>query len=1729
MMKIRTVETIEEFKPLFGFGRNGAILETDLDVVQNDCDLHGRKRHDAEVLCTLAANASGPCLDLGTSHGRSAFKLATNLQDRGVVFTVNLLPEQHSASSGQLVTHLLTRDQIGSFYRERGLKNVTQVYADTASWIVPEEIQDLAIVFVDAAHDTERVYRDSKKIYDLVRPGGYICWHDFSPECRSKYDWVDAVMRGVERFVAETIPDAEIVHLRHSWMGVLRKPDAGSKTGSAPAKVRLGLVLEKEFHDRNRWTTIVTPALIDGILGRFDIRWIQNQADYEAQLGDVEALLSFEAGWGAPVLELTRTPALRQKLQSLPSYMFYSDPHGKKWREDYVLNGLDFALAFYDAPTRHHFRRLPSERLVHFPWAIPDSWIGHGPLVCMGAPQLTVFGAGEHEAYALRNWCRTFPFVESCANSGCENKAMTNEGYLQWLASRDAIVAAGSDDPRFRLTTPKYFEIAAIGALLFAQETDDLEGLGFRHRDNCIVFNRSNFESLARDYLGAPGDYLDIRSRGRELIRRRHALSVRLDFLENHMTQHMEAKNQSLTAGHATPARVVANQQSATPSISKKPALKPGRLGDDFVPRIVRQEGDERIVAIGGLQFRLHPERYLDRELVEGRLFEGISLGLLDGLIRPGQTAVDVGANFGYYTLLLSRWVGENGRVIAFEPTREYGQRNQAHVRDNRIGNVRFEPLGLSDRDHTANIQIGECSATMHWTDPSSPRGSETIRLIRLDDWWSRYVAEGNADRLDFLKIDVDGHELQALRGGIETLRRHRPILLVEFYKPNFLQAGYTCADLADFLECELGYALYSEQTGKPFDCRAAFLAAADRPDLSVNVFCIPDRQSAATEVSGKIFTSPAELYLASADRMDRVLPNLARLRREIAPSVDTYATVIGGLSGLNYLTALTPKRILFYDINPVALDYARLMLELIGLATGPRDFMSRVFSRKVEHFLDDIGEPELTVSNQERYLAHPVDEALLADTLARLSPTGRGAYRAFVAPHLPGGTLEGVRNCRRLLPCWPANQRVPVGGGAALGCNEAGQLVPNTNTFFFGLGWLESPGSFALVQRAIAQASVSFMQFDLLNRELPDLAELSGSFILHVSNIDDWFPGEWPRILQKWQAQALAAQCRLSIISSHNGLAAMQADPHAWAFGALAPQVLGRVVEVTHKVPWGFHEFVRTNVTVQQYLAIDSPADTTILHILLGEGVARADFLAAYRKAAAISRRVIVLEHNRDSSDWAPRPPAHFVNEPELRELLLHERMPVRLTLSRNINGEKDDRRNMMLVLDSETASANAATAAPAGSPTEPKPPSPGATPQQSPIRRLCPKGKPRVLLIADVPNWIFARHCRMLERFLGGRFDFTLQCQGQPVAEDNFDLIYPLEWNLVPPQQIRTPAKYVTGVRSHLSWGDQDFLPFMEFLAAHFQRVHVVSKRLQTMFEPFLPSVLTVTHGVDTEFFTPLTQASQSGRGKIRIGWAGNRVNRTKGFEQYVAPLAKLPGVELVFCGFLDKNLNVEAMRDFHDSLDAYVCASSLHHEGNNNSLMEAAAMRRAIVTTDNGAVPEYLRNNDNAIIIDRELPNFIRAVIELRDDPARRLALGERARLSVQRHFEWRDMAEHYAAFFDEALARRDSWKADIQACRRFIAPPVEMASPSAAIRTPELPAGNAKLDAEQLKAAIAASLDDSRWHDAAALCRRYLKLFPDDSEVLQAAAHCFERTGDMETARLTWKHIRSLGKS
>jgi predicted O-methyltransferase YrrM len=223
-MKTRIVEDIQEFIQLLGLAGEGRLLEEDLDLIENETERYGRKRRDAEVLCTLAANSMADALELGTSHGRGAFKLASNLPPGLQCHTVNILPEQYDASGGKLITHLISKDEIGSYYRQRGIRNVVQHFANTARWNLPDSIQNLGLVFVDAAHDEENVYLDSKLVWDRIAPGGFIVWHDYSPSC-CHFDWVAASMRGVERFVREHgLESLEIVHLRHSWCGVLRKP-----------------------------------------------------------------------------------------------------------------------------------------------------------------------------------------------------------------------------------------------------------------------------------------------------------------------------------------------------------------------------------------------------------------------------------------------------------------------------------------------------------------------------------------------------------------------------------------------------------------------------------------------------------------------------------------------------------------------------------------------------------------------------------------------------------------------------------------------------------------------------------------------------------------------------------------------------------------------------------------------------------------------------------------------------------------------------------------------------------------------------------------------------------------------------------------------------------------------------------------------------------------------------------------------------------------------------------------------------------------------------------------------------------------------------------------------------------------------------------------------------------------------------------------------------------------
>jgi hypothetical protein len=303
-------------------------------------------------------------------------------------------------------------------------------------------------------------------------------------------------------------------------------------------EIRLGLIMHPKRFILDQFTCATTPYLIRGIIQRFNCELITNQKEYDELYDKVDVLLSLEPQFGAPVIKWKR--GLFRKKRKVLSYVMYSDPHALKWRERYFLeNGISFVLALYYAPTRYHFKKIPDDLIVHFPWSVPDQFISIDPLISRNQDTICCFGGAKSDAYELRNWCRGFPFVHASSNSGVENKQYANEDYFTWLRGYDAIIAAGSDAPQYKLTTPKYFEIPASGALLFGQETEDLDRLGFRHMKNCVVFQRDTFEEMAREYLKHPDQFLDIRNAGREMIRSLHSLSVRLDQLEDHIVKHL--------------------------------------------------------------------------------------------------------------------------------------------------------------------------------------------------------------------------------------------------------------------------------------------------------------------------------------------------------------------------------------------------------------------------------------------------------------------------------------------------------------------------------------------------------------------------------------------------------------------------------------------------------------------------------------------------------------------------------------------------------------------------------------------------------------------------------------------------------------------------------------------------------------------------------------------------------------------------------------------------------------------------------------------------------------------------------------------------------------------------------------------------------------------------------------------------------------------------------------
>ena len=263
------------------------------------------------------------------------------------------------------------------------------------------------------------------------------------------------------------------------------------------------------------------PFLVEALCEEFKPILISSQRQYDKSKSRLRFILSFEPGWAAPRLNYD------VKIDCC-KVVIYSDPHYKpEERQKYFdENGFDYVLSFYSSPFFRHFRKFSQNKFIHFPWFVPDVFVSSRKPEVLNN-EIAIFGGRKSDAYDLRNWCREQEGITNYDFSGVECKNLSDEGYYRWLERLDAVVAAGSSNPFYDLVTPKYFEIASAGALLFGQYCTDLSLLGFNN-DNCVIFTREDFLDKVAAYRQAPENYLGIRENGLSLIRSRHLLSHRI-------------------------------------------------------------------------------------------------------------------------------------------------------------------------------------------------------------------------------------------------------------------------------------------------------------------------------------------------------------------------------------------------------------------------------------------------------------------------------------------------------------------------------------------------------------------------------------------------------------------------------------------------------------------------------------------------------------------------------------------------------------------------------------------------------------------------------------------------------------------------------------------------------------------------------------------------------------------------------------------------------------------------------------------------------------------------------------------------------------------------------------------------------------------------------------------------------------------------------------------------
>lgn len=210
-----------------------------------------------------------------------------------------------------------------------------------------------------------------------------------------------------------------------------------------------------------------------------------------------------------------------------------------------------------------------------------------------------------------------------------------------------------------------------------------------------------------------------------------------------------------------------------------------------------------------GLQLECDPQNYIDRFVLANGFWEPLVVSALSAMVRPSDVCVDAGANAGYISIIMARLVGCAGRVLSFEPNEQVIRKFRRNVALNQEirSCVELHAVGLGKTAARMFVapDTGVGIGNAGLANCASEGTTNAVQVLTLDSF--------QLSRLDCMKVDVEGMELDVLMGAASTIKRFLPNIVFETLT---MLSPDKHKPIEDYLK-SLGYRIYciNAQSGR--------------------------------------------------------------------------------------------------------------------------------------------------------------------------------------------------------------------------------------------------------------------------------------------------------------------------------------------------------------------------------------------------------------------------------------------------------------------------------------------------------------------------------------------------------------------------------------------------------------------------------------------------------------------------------------------------------------------------------------------------------------------------------------------------------------------------------------------------------------------------------------------------------------------------------------------------